>query len=185
MTTLLTPPKIANLRKLVKLATTRTSGHVAELGVYKGGSAKIILESCNDWRAVYLFDTFEGLPKPGPTDGPVLKEGGFAAPLSEVYAEFDGVNPNRLHFEVGVFPDSAYGLESLRFAFVHVDVDLAASVTAACEWFFPRMNPGGIVLFDDYGCPQTPGAKPALVQYCQEHSYTLVDLGTRQAMVEF
>lgn len=41
---------------------SRLEGDMAEVGVYQGGSAKIICEA-KDQRALHLFDTFAGLPK--------------------------------------------------------------------------------------------------------------------------
>ena len=91
-------------------------------------------------------------------------------------------HPAQVHFEMGLFPETACGLEHMRFCFVHVDVDIRASVQAACEWFAPRMNPHGIMLFDDFGCPQTPAAKPTVEAFFGDR---VVDLGVRQAMVQF
>src|ERR1017187_8484413 len=40
--------------------TEKITGDIAEVGVYKGGSAKLICETTK--KPVHLFDTFEGLP---------------------------------------------------------------------------------------------------------------------------
>jgi len=42
--------------------TEKIKGDIAEVGVYKGGSAKLICESKGK-KNLYLFDTFEGLPE--------------------------------------------------------------------------------------------------------------------------
>ena len=42
--------------------TQKVPGDIAEVGVYKGGSAKIICSAKGD-KSLHLFDTFEGLPK--------------------------------------------------------------------------------------------------------------------------
>ena len=44
-------------------ATRRCWGEVAECGVYKGGTAKILAELVSD-RPLHLFDTFCGMPQP-------------------------------------------------------------------------------------------------------------------------
>lgn len=41
---------------------------IAEVGVYKGGTAKIILEIMNKNCGLYLFDTFEGIPNKSEQD---------------------------------------------------------------------------------------------------------------------
>jgi O-methyltransferase len=50
----------------------------------------------------------------------------------------------------GLFPDSAIGLEQMRFWFVHLGLDLYDSTAAALEWFWPRISSGGILLSHDY-----------------------------------
>ena len=40
----------------------------------------------------------------------------------------------------------------------YVDVDIYASVLSCCEFFFPRLNPGGVMVFDDYGLITCAGA---------------------------
>ena len=42
--------------------TQKVPGDIAEVGVYKGGSAKMICSAKGD-KHLHLFDTFEGLPK--------------------------------------------------------------------------------------------------------------------------
>src|SRR5665811_557353 len=42
-------------------ATSKVPGDIAEVGVYRGGSARLICE-VQGARGLYLFDTFEGLP---------------------------------------------------------------------------------------------------------------------------
>lgn len=57
-------------------ATGRCSGEIAECGVYKGGTAKILAELVPD-RPLHLFDTFEGMPATDPTRD-LVKAGDFA-----------------------------------------------------------------------------------------------------------
>ena len=163
MTSLLTPQKLKLLKRMAFQAY-QAPGCVAEVGVYRGGSAKVIAAEIPS-SPFYLFDTFTGLPAPGPHDGPVLRAGRFAATVDEVHRTLRG-SPNRsIFYQQGVFPESAAGLEALRFCFVHVDVDLFRSVSDCCVWFAPRMTQGGIMVFDDYGCKLTPGCPLAVDAY--------------------
>jgi O-methyltransferase len=57
-----------------------------------------------------------------------------------------------------VFPDETGDRvtdESLRL--VHVDVDVYQSAKDVFDWAWPRLEPGGIAVFDDYGFPACPG----------------------------
>ena len=49
-----------------------------------------------------------------------------------------------------------------RFALVHIDVDLHQPTHDTLEFFYERMNPGGVMICDDYGSAQCPGAKKAV-----------------------
>jgi predicted O-methyltransferase YrrM len=164
MTSLLTPKKLASLKKLVVQALVQASGPAAEVGVYRGGSARAILQAMDEHRSLYLFDTFAGLPKPGAEDGGFHREGQFAAQLMDVMEYLDPWSA-QLHFIVGLFPGTASVLDYLHFSFVHVDVDLYQSVLDCCKWFAPRMSTGGIMVFDDYSAWTTPGCPKAVDEY--------------------
>ena len=167
MTSLLTSAKLANLRQLTAQALSLSSGSMAEVGVYRGGSARAMLEvmeKLHAHRSMHLFDTFSGLPEPEPVDGGFHRAGQFAASLDEVMAALEHWE-DRVHYYVGTFPESAAMLERTFFSIVHVDVDLYKSVLACCKWFGPRMCRGGIMVFDDYSAKTTPGC-PVAVDEC-------------------
>jgi hypothetical protein len=145
--------KLKTLRDMVR-ATNHLGGDVAELGVYRGGSARLIAHYAPT-TPLHLFDTFAGLPADDP--GGEHKAGEFAAELIAVQTYL--ANPLAV-YHVGYFPDTAE--PDLRFRFVHVDCDLAVTVQASIEYFAPRMVSGGIMVFDDYGWHRTPGVLPAV-----------------------
>jgi macrocin-O-methyltransferase TylF-like protien len=49
-----------------------------------------------------------------------------------------------------------------RFSFGHIDVDLYEPTRHAVEFFYPRLNDGGILVFDDFGFTTCPGAMVAI-----------------------
>ena len=90
---------------------------------------------------------------------------------------------DRIDFHAGCFPDTATGLGDKRFAFVHVDADIYCSVHDACEFFYPRLVPGGVIVFDDYGFPSCPGARAAVDEFFDGRPEQPLYLGTGQALV--
>jgi O-methyltransferase len=66
-------PRLVALYKLSEEINQRSvAGDIVECGVYNGGSAAIIASLCEKSplkRDVWLFDSFEGLPKPTDKDG--------------------------------------------------------------------------------------------------------------------
>lgn len=62
----------------------------------------------------------------------------------------------------GWVPERFHEVEDRRFSFVHIDVDLYEPTRASLEFFHPRMNPGGIIVCDDYNFTSCPGASSAV-----------------------
>ena len=147
---------------LTILAAARAVRHLgadyAEAGVFRGGSARLIAEAKGDV-PLHLFDVFEtlqGREPPGDAAATAVRDhfGPTHGRQAEVAALLAGV-PG-VAFHPGVFPASATGLEELRFAFVHLDLDLPAATAAALDFFHPRLLPGGVLVGDDH---QDPGVR--------------------------
>ena len=159
--------------------TAKIEGAIAEVGVFKGGSALLISAAKAD-RELHLFDTFEGLPPVSADYDPDFREGTFKGSLEEVRAVLSGVR--NIQFHKGLFPDSAAGLEHLRFSFVHIDVDLYESTRGCLEWFYPRMTPGAMLISHDF--VDTEGVRKAFREFFANKPEILIELtGTQAAFV--
>lgn len=126
--------------------TKKIPGAIAEVGAYKGGSAKIICEAKGD-KELYLFDTFEGLPDVGDIDIK-FKRGQYNSLFEEVKAYLKDY-PNVFIYK-GVFPATSGPIKDKKFSFVHLDVDIYESTKKSLEFFYPRMSPGGVIISHDY-----------------------------------
>ena len=80
---------------------------------------------------------------------------------AEVRALLSGQNV-RLH--EGLFPATVAGLEEERYACAHIDADLYQSTADAIAYFWPRMLPGALLVFDDVDWKDTPGVNRALAE---------------------
>jgi O-methyltransferase len=161
------------------IQTAKIPGPIAEVGVFQGGSARLICAVKGD-RDLHLFDTFEGLPAPSQFD-PKFKSGSFAASQSQVQSLLSGFC--NLHFHKGLFPASAAGMEHLRFSFVHIDVDLYKSTRACLDWFYPRLNHGGLLISHDYR--EVEGVRKAFQEFFSDKPECLIELsGTQIAFVK-
>jgi hypothetical protein len=139
---LLSPAAIADLREL---AAAAPPGCFVEVGVYQGGSAQHLAEiAAAQGRALYLYDTFRGIPVQGPLDSHPV--GDFGDTSAEAVRE---AIPAAIVVE-GVFPDSKMAMPPVAFA--HIDCDQYESVARAILALTPLMAPGGVMLFDDYKC---------------------------------
>ncbi len=159
-------------------STEKIKGDIAEVGVFQGGSAKLICEAKEN-KVVYLFDTFEGLPEVSEIDQKLFFEGQYAAPLDNVrdyLKNYQGVN-----FVQGIFPDSAENFKNTKFSFVHLDVDTHISTLNSLEFFYPRMSKGGIIISHDY---LAPGIKKAFDDFFSDKNEPVIEIsGGNQCMV--
>ncbi len=134
----------------------KAPGHLLEVGVWRGGTGALIAARAaavsDEARIVYLADTFAGVVKAGPKDQ--YYKGGEHANTSVAHVQgvLDSLSLNNTRILEGVFPeDTAAGLEDSRFCFCHIDVDVYQGARDVTEWVLPRLNPGGIIVYDDYG----------------------------------
>jgi O-methyltransferase len=153
-------------------------GAMAELGVYQGSSAQIICEAKEDC-ALYLFDTFSGLPEPGEIETRLLTRGQFSASLPAVQGLLQAYS--NVCFHPGMFPQSAEGMDGVRFSLVHLDADLYSSTLAGLEFFYPRMVPGGIIITHDYST--LPGVARAFAEFLTDRPEVVIELPSTQAMI--
>jgi O-methyltransferase len=174
----------ASAQMLFQLArhASKLGAPFAEVGVYRGGTAKLLAGIADRaGRELHLFDTFAGMPE---TDQrrDLHTAGDFAdTSLAGVQTFLAGHHSPRFH--QGEFPGTAKGLEDARFALVHVDADIASSVGACCEFFYPRLVPGGVMIFDDYGHTSCPGAKSATDAFFAGKPEPVMHLVTSQALI--
>jgi len=162
----------------VAKAQSKHAGAIAEVGVFRGGSARLICEAKGD-RPLHLFDTFEGLPESTEEDRGVHRQHQYACSVEEVaeyLKDFDNV-----HFHKGVFPDSAADVPDQPYSFVHFDVDLYDGTKACLEYFYPKMIPGGIIISHDYSL--LAGVEKAFDEFFDDKPEAIIDQPTTQCMV--
>ncbi|MGC4001676.1 MAG: TylF/MycF/NovP-related O-methyltransferase [Pirellulales bacterium] len=153
-------------------------GVMAEIGVFRGGTARLICEAKGD-RPFYLFDTFEGLPPASEVDRGIYKEHQYTCRLDNVQAYL--AKYDNLKYFKGIFPQSAADTPEEKYSFVHMDVDLYEGTKACLEYFYPRMLPGGIMISHDYGL--LAGVEAAFTEFFADKPEQVIDQPTTQAMV--
>jgi hypothetical protein len=169
------------LDQLLKL-TLDLEGDTAECGVYKGASSYLICRAIRPGsKRHHLFDSFQGLSAPTSVDGAYWTVGALQADEHDVLATLDGFDNFVVH--AGWIPERFHEVADARFSFLHVDVDLYAPTRASIEFFYDRMNPGGVMLFDDYGFTTCPGAKLAVDEFFSTRPEPTVMLPTGQAFI--
>ena len=156
-------------------------GCVAEVGVNKGRTAKVIALTAKD-KKCFFFDTFEGMPDIDPKYDNYYEKGDFS---ETSLLSVKGLLSDCANAEIyaGIFPQSSAPIRDKLFCFVHVDVDIYRSVLDCCEFYYPRMISKGIMLFDDPGFKDCSGAKIAMDRFFSDKKELPVYLPTGQAFV--
>lgn len=164
---------------IVAKKTVKVSGDMAEVGVYKGGSAKLICEAKGN-KALHLFDTFEGLPDlSGADDSKKFQKGQFRA-LFESVKDYLQKYPD-VYFYKGYFPSTAEPVKNKTFAFVNIDVDIYESTLSCLEFFYPRMNRGGVILSHDY--VNAAGVRKAFDDFFESKPEPIIELSGSQCLI--
>lgn len=164
-------------------------GAIVECGVWRGGSVMVALSTLAALgrvdRDVYLFDTFEGLPRPD-TEVDVDMFGNRAidgwTPHSRggersnwAYAGLEDVRANvastgypqeRVRFIKGMVEDTVPAEAPDRIALLRLDTDWYSSTKHEMEHLYPRLSKGGVLIIDDYG--HFLGARRAVDEYIAE-----------------
>jgi len=56
-----------------------------------------------------------------------------------------------VHFHTGYIPDTFDDSSPQQISYLHIDLNSAKATLAALQFFYDRLSPNGIILFDDYG----------------------------------
>jgi O-methyltransferase len=154
---------------LRQLLLYKISGSLAEIGVYKGLTAKLIHYYLPE-RKFYLFDTFEGFSygdlnfEKQRTGLQARKEWFNDTSVEGVLNYIKPLN-NNIIVKEGHFPDTVDKIiKDEEFAFVHLDADLYNPTKEGLEFFYPRLVGGGVILVHDYMSWQ--GAHDAVNDFC-------------------
>jgi predicted O-methyltransferase YrrM len=163
----------------VARSTQKIPGDMAEVGVYRGGSARLISEVKGD-RQLYLFDSFEGLPELSDKDSHQFHARMYTASYEEV-SKYLSRLPGVFLYK-GWFPgETAQVVKNKTFSFVHLDVDLYEATRDALEFFYPRLNKGGVLISHDYS--NSGGVRKAFDGFFSDKPEPLIELGGSQVLI--
>lgn len=131
-------------RKLASLAlqNLRKSGLILEFGVFRGDSLNYIAKKMPQ-RELHGFDSFEGLPEAWVNN----PKGAF-----NVDGELPKV-PSNVKLWKGYFEDALpewVKTHDQPIAMIHIDCDLNSSTDTVFRVLADRIEPGTVLLFDDY-----------------------------------
>lgn len=164
--------------EIIKLAheALEIKGDFVELGCYKGGTSLLLAEVIKDSNyQLWIYDSFEGLPKKSDADfseiGKDFKAGELYVTKREVKERF-----LRAGLKVPVIKKAWFsGLSGAdlpeKIAFAFLDGDFYESIRDSLKLVEKKMVPGGIILVHDYTNEALPGVAKAVDEWNKNKKY--------------
>ncbi|GBE20397.1 macrocin-O-methyltransferase [archaeon BMS3Abin17] len=173
------------LYTIVRNICKKQKGALAEVGMFLGGSGKLICEAKGN-NPFYGFDTFEGLPKPQEIDRSKHKwecdfiEGQYKSDFEDVKNYLKEYKDVKIY--KGLFPDSAdKEVKKQKFIFIHLDVDIYSSTKDCLEFFYPKMKKGAVLLSHDYSTSK--GIRKAFDEFFKNKPETVIELSNKSQCI--
>ena len=194
LVTIASPEAIVELIRAVDYVLANDiRGAFVECGVFQGGNAVVMIRTLLNAgvtdRDIYLYDTFEGFPKPESIDfeylvGPALetwqkfKQPGDQSEDSSDWLRYPlekvkervlslGYPAERIHFVKGLVENTIPKQAPETIALLRLDTDFYRSTKHELIHMHPRLQRGGILIIDDYGALH--GARVATDEYMSEN----------------
>lgn len=164
------------VQQLQAVIKNNVQGDIVELGCYEGTTSlflqRVLSDTASD-KQLYLYDSFSGLPEKVTYD---MSPAGEQFRAGELHA-----SKRRLinHFKHAGLPlpviHKAW-FESLtgqdlpnKIAFAFLDGDFYTSIQASLKSITPLLQPGAVIIIDDYQSEALPGARKATDQWARQH----------------
>jgi len=167
-------------------------GDFVECGVWKGGSAMMMLLTLMKYKAtdrmIYLYDTFAGMSEPSQRDialdnlpaseqWKLLQKGDINewcyASIDEVKCNLSstGYPTENIKFVPGRVEDTIPGVIPQSISLLRLDTDWYESTYHELKYLYPKLSVRGVLILDDYG--HWKGAKEAAQRYFSENKINI------------
>lgn len=168
-------------RSVKYILKNNIEGDLVECGVWKGGSSMLmahaLLQSGASNRKIYMYDTYEGMSKPGQADGENAMDQWEKGKTDGThntmcYSPFETVRSNILStgypaenivMVKGRVEETIPGTKPSAIALLRLDTDWYESTKHELEQLYPLLAKHAPLIVDDYGAWQ--GAKKAVDEY--------------------
>lgn len=171
------------------IVSANIKGDIVECGVWRGGSMMIVAHTLLELgvtdRCLYLFDTYEGLPRPDVQKdidlwGNRAIDGWLPYSVGEekshwAEASYEEVRDNltstnypatNMHFIKGMVERTVPEFAPQQIALLRLDTDWYESTKHELNHLYDRLGQGGILIIDDYG--HFKGARQAVDEFFSE-----------------
>lgn len=144
-------------------------GSIVEFGCYVGTTSLFIrrlLDTLHDSREFHVYDSFEGLPPKTAADsspsGTQFKAGELQVSKKQYLREFQKAHLTPPIIHKGWFSHLTTTDVPPQIAFAFLDGDFYESIRDSLNLVLPHIQPGGVIVVDDYAREALPGAAKAV-----------------------
>ena len=169
---------------------SKLEGDFVECGVNLGALSMGVCEYL-DFNKIdksfYLFDTYEGIPESHVSAEENINE--IKAYNQSMYFEcYEMVQEifkpfKKAQLVRGTVPETLTDVEIDKVAYLSIDMNLAKTEVAAMEFFWDKLVPGAVVVFDDYGWAAHKAQQVALDAFAKERNHAIMTLPTGQGLL--
>jgi O-methyltransferase len=170
-------------------AAQKIPGNIIEMGSRAGKSSRFLLAGAGieSDKTLLAFDSFEGMSAPGQEDrtksGSAFWKAGDLAVTENEFLENMQMYEHMVRAYKGWIPERFNEVKDETFSIIHIDVDLYQPTLDSLLFAYERLNPGGMIICDDYGSKSCPGARKAMDEFFADKPEPLLELPTSQAIV--
>lgn len=158
----------------------QTPGDIVELGCYNGTTSLFItrlLHEHNDGRAYHVYDSFAGLPEKHVNDaspaGEQFKVGELKASKQQFIKFFKQAGLPLPIIHRCWFQDITPTMIPKRICFAFLDGDFYESIRDSFQAIESSLQPGSVIIVDDYQSEALPGAKRATDEWLRGRPHQL------------
>lgn len=157
------------------------NGDAIECGVFRGGVSLLLalaLYLAGSTKRIHMCDTFAGLPAPDRRFDRAYVEGSMVNSQRALQTHIRALGLQaQCVVHKGLFSETFKKMpQTQRFNFAHIDCDLFHGTAQCLEFFEHRMDPGAVIVVDDY-YDESHGVMRAVNRFA-ERTGTVVHLGT-------
>lgn len=159
------------LGEALRVLQTGVPGHIVEFGCYLGTTSlplRRLLDAADTTgaRQFHVYDSFAGLPEKSTQDASVTGEGFTAGQLAvskkQFLREFQKAHLRPPIIHKAWFRDLTASDVPEQIAFAFLDGDFYESIRDSLQLVLTRLQPGGVIVIDDYSREALPGVARAV-----------------------
>ena len=167
------------LESVLKVIEDGVEGDICEFGCYSGTTSLFIsrlLVKLKSEKKLWVYDSFMGLPEKGQKDaspaGIEFKPGELSCSKKQFISNYRRTDLKLPIIKKAWFSDLNSGDLPEKICLAFLDGDYYESVLTPLNLIQNRLQPGSIIIVDDYMNPKLPGASRALDEWLKLNKLT-------------